>query len=76
MILRVFIEFFGIKITVGLSKNRCDLFLTVGFDFGLNLTVGSSYICYKSLLTVRSNFRFKINRWIKNIAVGFFKKSG
>ena len=25
-------------------KNRCDLFLTVGFDFGSNLTVGSSYI--------------------------------
>ena len=30
MILGVFIEFFGVKITIGLSKNRCDLFLTVG----------------------------------------------
>ena len=30
MILGVFIEFFGIKIVFGLSKNRCDLFLTVG----------------------------------------------
>ena len=56
---------------VGLSKNRCDLFLTVGFDFGSNMTVGSSYICYKSFWTVRSSFRFKINRLIKNIAVGF-----
>ena len=44
MILRVFIEFFGVKIVIGLSKNRCDLFLTIGFDFGSNLTVGSSYI--------------------------------
>ena len=75
MILGVFIEFFGVKIAVGLSKNRCDLFLTVGFDFGSNLTVGSSYIRYKSFWTVRSSFRFKINRWIKNIAVGFLKKT-
>ena len=71
MILGVFIEFFGVKVAVGLSKNRCDLFLTVGFDFGSNLTVGSSYIRYKSFWTVRSSFRFKIipldqkySRWI------------
>ena len=76
MILGVFIEFFGVKIAVGLSKNRCDLFLTVGFDFSSNLTIGASYIRYKSFWTVRSNFRFKINRWIKNIAVGFFFKRG
>ena len=76
MVLRVFIEFFGVKIAVGLSKNRCDLFLTVGFDFGSNLTVGSSYIRYKSFWTVRSSSRFKINRWIINIAVGFLKKHG
>ena len=44
MILGVFIEFFGVKIAIGLSKNRYDLFLIVGFDFGSNLTVGSSYI--------------------------------
>ena len=36
--------FFGVKIAIGLSKSRCDLFLTVGFDFGSNLTVGSLYI--------------------------------
>ena len=54
MILGVFIEFFGVKVAIGLSQNRCDLFLivgfdfysnlTVGFDFGSNPTVGSSYI--------------------------------
>ena len=38
MILGVFIEFFGVKIAIGLSKNRCNLFITVGFDFGSNLT--------------------------------------
>ena len=76
MILGVFIEFFGVKIAIGLSKNRCDLFLIVGFDFGSNLTVGSSYIRQKSFYTVRSSFRFKINRWITKIAVGLFKKGG
>ena len=45
MILGVFIEIFGVKLVIGLSKNRCNLFLTVRFDFGSNLTVGSSYIC-------------------------------
>ena len=55
MILGVFIEFFGVKIAIELSKNHCDLILTVvfdfgsnmtvGFDFGSNLTIGSSYIC-------------------------------
>ena len=29
MILGVFIEFVGVKIAIGLSKNRCDLFITV-----------------------------------------------
>ena len=41
MILGVFIEFFGVKIVIGLLKNRCELFLTVEFDFGSNLTIGS-----------------------------------
>ena len=49
MILGVFIEFFGVKIAIGLSKNHCDLILTVGFDFGSNLTVGSSYIHLRSI---------------------------
>ena len=44
MILGVFIDFFGVKIANRLSKTCCVLFLTVGFYFGSNLTVGSSYI--------------------------------
>ena len=36
MILGVFIEFFGVKIVIGLSKNHCDLILTVGFDLSQN----------------------------------------
>ena len=32
-----------------LKKKHCDLILTIGFDFGSNLTVGSSYICYISI---------------------------
>ena len=49
MILGVFIEFFGVKIASGLSKNHCDLIITVGFDFGSNLIVGSSYIRWRSI---------------------------
>ena len=36
MILGVFIEFFGIKIVIGLSKKHCDLILTVGFSLSQN----------------------------------------
>ena len=36
MILGVFIEFFGVKIVIGLSQNHCDLIITVGFDFSQN----------------------------------------
>ena len=32
MILGVFIEFFGVKIVIGLSKNHCDFIITVEFD--------------------------------------------
>ena len=42
-------EIFWSKKNHWIAKNRCDLFLTVGFDFGSNLTIGSSYIHYKSL---------------------------
>ena len=48
MILGIFIEFFEVKIVFELSKNRCDLIIIVGFDFGLNLTVGSTYLRWKS----------------------------
>ena len=36
MILGVFIEFFGVKIAIGLSKNHCNLILIVGFDLSQN----------------------------------------
>ena len=45
----VFIEFFGVKIVIGLLKNHYDLILTIEFDFCSNLTVGSSYIRWKSI---------------------------
>ena len=48
MILGIFVEFFGVKIAIGLSKNHCDLILIIGFDFDSNLTVELSYIRWKS----------------------------
>ena len=36
MISGVFIEFFGVKIAIGLSKNHCDLIITVIFDLNQN----------------------------------------
>ena len=42
-------RFFGVKIVIELSKNHCDLILTVQFDFGSNMTVGSSYIRWRSI---------------------------
>ena len=36
MILRVFIEFFGVKIVIGLSNNHYDLIITVGFYLSQN----------------------------------------
>ena len=44
MILGILIEFFGVKIAVGLSKNHCNFVLNVGFDLCSNLNVESSYI--------------------------------
>ena len=37
MILWVFIEFFGIKIVIRLSKNHYDLILKTGFDLSQNI---------------------------------------
>ena len=36
MILGVFIKKFRIQITIELSKNHCDLILTIGFDLSQN----------------------------------------
>ena len=30
---------FEIKIVIGLSKNHCDLIMTIEFDFGSNITI-------------------------------------
>ena len=49
MILGVFIEFFGVKIVIGLSKNHCDLILTIRFDFSQN----SRYISDLLLIYLR-----------------------
>ena len=35
-------RFFWVKITVGWSKNICNLIIAVGFNFGANMTVRSS----------------------------------
>ena len=44
MILGIFIEFLESKYPLDCQKTIANLILTVGFDFGSNLTVGSSYI--------------------------------
>ena len=36
MILGVFIEFFGVKTVIGLSKNHFDFIITVEFDLSQN----------------------------------------
>ena len=36
MILGVFIKFFGVKLVIELSKNHCDLILTIRFDLSQN----------------------------------------
>ena len=54
MILEVFIDFFGVKITVGWSKNICNLIIAVGFNFGANMTVRSLNRSDQSI-TVRSS---------------------
>ena len=55
MILEIFIDFFGVKITVGWSKNICNLIIAVGFYFGANLTVRSSLNRSDQSITVGSS---------------------
>ena len=55
MILEVFIFFFGVTITVGWSKNICNLIIAVGFNFGANMTVRSSLNSSDQSITVRSS---------------------
>ena len=51
MILEVFIDFFRVKITVGWSKNICNLIIAVGFNFSANMTVRSSLNRWDQSLT-------------------------
>ena len=55
MILEVFIVFFLVKITVGWSKNICNLIIAVGFNFGANMTVRSSLNRSDQSITVGSS---------------------
>ena len=55
MILEVFIDFFGVKITVGWSKNIFNLIIAVGFNFGANMTVKIFFKPFRSIH----------NHWIK-----------
>ena len=48
-------RFFGVKITVGWSKNICNLIIAVGFNFGANMTVRSSLNRSDQSITVRSS---------------------
>ena len=56
MILEVFIDFFfWVKITVGWSKNICNLIIAVGFNFGANMTVRSSLNRSDQSITIGSS---------------------
>ena len=55
MILEVFIDLFLIKITVGWSKNICNLIIVVEFNFGANMTVRSSLNLWDQSITVGSS---------------------
>ena len=52
------------------SKYICNLILTVGFNFGKNLTVRSCLNYWDQSITVGSIQDFKFGRWIKNLTVG------
>ena len=47
--------FFGVKITVGWSKNICNLIIAVGFNFGANMTIRSYLNRSDQSITVRSS---------------------
>ena len=51
MIIGVIIEFFRVKIVIGLSKNHYDLILTVGFDLSQNSRYLPIYFQYLLIFT-------------------------
>ena len=61
--------FFGQK-AIGWSKYICNLILTVGFNFGENMTIRSSLNRWDQSITVGSSRDFKFSREIKNLTVG------
>ena len=48
-------SFFFVKITVGWSKNICNLIIVVGFNFGANMTVRSSLNRWDYSITIGSS---------------------
>ena len=52
---RCIYSFFFVKITVGWSKNICNLIIVVGFNFGVNMTVRSSLNHSDQSITVGSS---------------------
>ena len=61
--------FWGQK-AIGWSKYICNLILTVGFNFGENMTVRSSLNRWDQSITVGSSRDFKFSCGIKNLTVG------
>ena len=57
MILEVFIEFFffGGQNNLWMVKKYCNLIITVGFNFGANMTVRSSVNRLNQSITVESS---------------------
>ena len=69
---RVFIDFFGVKIVIGLSKNHCDLILTVGFDLSQNsryLPIFYRYLplFYRYLLIYLQYFFINSSTYVREI---------
>ena len=52
-------RFFWVKITVGWSKNLCNLIIAVGFNFCTNMTVRSSLNRLDQSITTGSSQDFK-----------------
>ena len=48
-------RFFWVKITVGWTKNICNLIIAVGFNFGANMTVRYSLNRWDQSITVGSS---------------------
>ena len=63
MILEVFIYIFLGQITVGWSKNICNLIITVVFNFSANMTIKYSLNRWDQSITVGSSYDFKYDNF-------------